>query len=71
MLRSLATREALFGEDYNARTRVHEYGGGHAAAFNGTVYFSNLQDDRIYQVRQGQEPKPVTPGERHSNDSLV
>jgi hypothetical protein len=27
--------------DFNARTRVHEYGGGDYAVADGTVYFSN------------------------------
>src|ERR1700751_2538173 len=36
---------------YNARTRVHEYGGGSWTRHNGTGYFSNLADGRLY--RQG------------------
>src|ERR1700756_3182458 len=36
---------------YNARTRVHEYGGGSWTVHNGTVYFSKLADGRLY--RQG------------------
>jgi hypothetical protein len=31
---------------YNARTRVHEYGGGSWTVQNGTVYFSNFTDGR-------------------------
>ena len=43
---------------YNARTRVHEYGGGSWTVRNGTVYFSNFADGRLYrQVLDGSEPR--------------
>jgi dipeptidyl aminopeptidase/acylaminoacyl peptidase len=45
----------------NARTRVHEYGGGDYAALNGTVVFSNFTDQRLYLQRLRSEPKPLTP----------
>src|SRR5215212_182785 len=32
----------------NARTRVHEYGGGDYLVEDGTVYFSNFADQRLY-----------------------
>ena len=37
-------------QPFNARTRVHEYGGGDYLAANGTVYFSNFADQRLYKV---------------------
>jgi WD40-like Beta Propeller Repeat len=47
---------------YNARTRVHEYGGGSWTVRNGTVYFSNLADGRLYrQVPGASEPQALTP----------
>jgi hypothetical protein len=47
---------------YNARTRVHEYGGGSWTVHNGTVYFSNFADGHLYrQVPGGSEPRPLTP----------
>lgn len=46
---------------YNARTRVHEYGGGDYAVSDGTIYFSNFQDQRLYRYAAGSEPQPLTP----------
>jgi len=46
---------------FNARTRVHEYGGGDYAVLNGRVIFSNFTDQRLYLQELGTEPKPLTP----------
>jgi dipeptidyl aminopeptidase/acylaminoacyl peptidase len=46
---------------FNARTRVHEYGGGPYLVVDGAVYFSNFKDQRLYRQDPGQEPRPVTP----------
>jgi dipeptidyl aminopeptidase/acylaminoacyl peptidase len=47
---------------YNARTRVHEYGGGSWTVRDGTVYFSNFADGRLYrQAPDTSEPQPLTP----------
>ncbi|HUK42376.1 MAG TPA: S9 family peptidase [Candidatus Acidoferrales bacterium] len=46
---------------FNARTRVHEYGGGDYVVHDGTVYFSNFADQRIYRIRRGENPLPFTP----------
>jgi dipeptidyl aminopeptidase/acylaminoacyl peptidase len=45
---------------YNVRNRVHEYGGGSFVADNGTVYFSNFDDQRLYRQKPGGEPQPMT-----------
>ncbi len=46
---------------FNARTRVHEYGGGDYTVADGTVYFSNFDDQRLYVQEQGSEPRALTP----------
>ena len=46
---------------FNARTRVHEYGGGDFAVTDGTVYFSNFEDQRLYRQAPGSDPRPLTP----------
>ncbi len=45
----------------NARTRVHEYGGGACAVHRGVVYFSNFADQRLYRQDPGAAPRPITP----------
>src|SRR6266850_1156228 len=47
--------------EFNARTRVHEYGGGDYAVSDGTLIFSNFTDQRLYRQEHGSEPKPLTP----------
>ncbi len=46
---------------FSARTRVHEYGGGCYLVHNGTVYFSNYTDQRLYRQDPGSDPRPLTP----------
>ena len=46
---------------WNARTRVHEYGGGAILADGRTLFFSNFADGRVYAQTPGQEPTPLTP----------
>jgi dipeptidyl aminopeptidase/acylaminoacyl peptidase len=46
---------------FNARTRVHEYGGGDYTVYQGTVYFANFADQRLYRQRPGEAPEPITP----------
>jgi len=57
---------------FNARTRVHEYGGGHFAVKDGTLYFTNYKDQRLYRQERGGAPQPITPDTdiRHA-DMLV
>ncbi len=46
---------------FNARTRVHEYGGGQFVVADGVVYFSNFADQRLYRIDLGGSPQPLTP----------
>jgi dipeptidyl aminopeptidase/acylaminoacyl peptidase len=46
--------------EFNARTRVHEYGGGDYAVLNGRVIFSNFTDQQLYLQELGTAPKPLT-----------
>jgi dipeptidyl aminopeptidase/acylaminoacyl peptidase len=56
--------EELTPAPFNVRTRVHEYGGGAALAADGTVWFSNFADNRIYRIDpEGGAPQPVSADE--------
>jgi dienelactone hydrolase len=49
---------------FNARTRVHEYGGGDFAVAGGVLYSANFSDQRLYRVdtaTPGAAPEPITP----------
>ncbi len=68
--RNVVVRRAAPGEttdltpsSFNARTRVHEYGGGAYVIEAGQVYFSNFADQRLYRQDPGTEPRPLTPPE--------
>jgi dipeptidyl aminopeptidase/acylaminoacyl peptidase len=46
---------------FNARTRVHEYGGGSFVVSEGTVFFSNFTDQRLYRQDIHAQPRAITP----------
>jgi dipeptidyl aminopeptidase/acylaminoacyl peptidase len=47
---------------YNARTRVHEYGGASWTVADGIVYFSNFADGRLFSMKDGaSRPRALTP----------
>jgi len=54
----------------NARSRVHEYGGGAVCVADGTVYFSNDKDQRLYRQTRSSEPTPFTPAPAGSDSQL-
>lgn len=45
---------------FSVRTRVHEYGGGAYLVSAGTVWFSNLSDQRLWRISPGAEPEALT-----------
>jgi dipeptidyl aminopeptidase/acylaminoacyl peptidase len=56
------TTTDLLPPPWNARTRVHEYGGGAWTVDRGTVWFTHYADQRLYRVDPGSsEPVAVTP----------
>jgi dipeptidyl aminopeptidase/acylaminoacyl peptidase len=68
------TTTDLLPPPWNARTRVHEYGGGAWAVAGGNVWFTDLADQRLYLLAAGSsEPVAVTPepelpaGVRHAD----
>ncbi|WP_415975832.1 prolyl oligopeptidase family serine peptidase [Rhodococcus sp. 077-4] len=47
---------------FNARTRVHEYGGGAwTATADGDLVFAEFSDQRVYRLTPGGAPVPLTP----------
>lgn len=55
------TTTDLVPEGFNARTQVHEYGGGASFFYGPTLFFSNWTDQRIYRADPGGPPVPITP----------
>jgi dipeptidyl aminopeptidase/acylaminoacyl peptidase len=51
---------------FNARTRVHEYGGGAVCIGGGAVLASSFDDGRVYRL-EGGKAAPVTPPPREPN----
>jgi len=46
--------------DFDVGTRVHEYGGGSYAVYEGQVFFSNFDNMRIYKQQNSSGAEPVT-----------
>lgn len=56
------TVETVLPAPWNARSRVHEYGGGAwAVSDEGTLFFVDKSDQRVRRLRPGGEPEPLTP----------
>ena len=65
--RKVIVRRAANGEitdvtpvGFNARTRVHEYGGGDYAVAGRNIVFSNFTDQRLYLQAVDAQPRPLT-----------
>ncbi len=52
--------EDVTPRDFNARSRVHEYGGGSFAVHDGVVVACRFDDQRVYRL-DGNRPEPITP----------
>ena len=55
----------------NVRTRVHEYGGAPFVVVGDTSYYSQLSDQRLYALKSGGTPTPVTPAGYRYADCIV
>jgi dipeptidyl aminopeptidase/acylaminoacyl peptidase len=62
----------IIPSEFNARTRVHEYGGGAFVVADGTVYFTSFADQRFYRQEPDGKLRPITPKEdvRHA-DAII
>jgi dipeptidyl aminopeptidase/acylaminoacyl peptidase len=67
----------LLGQDYNARTAVHEYGGGAWWTSDGVVWFANWADQRLYRRDPSGACAALTPppaverGDRYADGDLT
>ncbi|MEE9205557.1 MAG: prolyl oligopeptidase family serine peptidase [Acidimicrobiia bacterium] len=48
-------------DNFNARTRVHEYGGGAYVVADGAVFASKFDDQRLYRIDPEGEPITIVP----------
>ncbi len=71
------TAADLLPDGFNARTAVHEYGGGAWWVRDGVVWFSHWDDQRLYRMAPGGAPEPLTPepatprGDRYADGDLA
>jgi dipeptidyl aminopeptidase/acylaminoacyl peptidase len=65
------TTTDVLPDGFAARTRVHEYGGGAWTVHEGTLYFTNWQDQRLYRLDDGGDPQPLTPGGRYADPRMA
>lgn len=60
-IQALGEARELTPAGFNARTRVHEYGGGAFLVAEGEIVFSNFADQRLYRQSWNSDPVPLTP----------
>jgi dipeptidyl aminopeptidase/acylaminoacyl peptidase len=58
--RADGTIEDVLPAPFNARSRVHEYGGGAVTIAGDAVFFVNFADQIIHRVKLGEAPVPLT-----------
>src|ERR1700742_1430918 len=58
-------------EAANVRTRVHEYGGAPFIVDGSTVYYSQYGDQRLYALKDGGQPAPLTPAKYRYADCVA
>jgi dipeptidyl aminopeptidase/acylaminoacyl peptidase len=65
-------RRILTAAPFNARSRVHEYGGGAYAAAGDTIWFSNHADNLVLAITGDAEPVALTSDsrQRHADFEL-
>ena len=76
--RSVIVKRSASGETvdinpppFNARTRVHEYGGGDYVVHQGIVYFSNFTDQQIYRAQDNQIEAITAPASVRYADAVM
>jgi acetyl esterase/lipase len=52
--------EEILPAPFNARSRVHEYGGTSYAVYGNVIWFSHFDDQRLYRIIPGSDPQPIT-----------
>jgi acetyl esterase/lipase len=52
--------EEILPAPFNARSRVHEYGGTSYAVYGNVIWFSHFDDQRLYRIIPGSYPQPIT-----------
>src|SRR5665213_2310423 len=63
-----AARGDVLPAPWNARTRVHEYGGRCWLPVADGFVFTEWADQRVYRIDQlGAEPRPLTPAPPHAS----
>nr|WP_026059692.1 prolyl oligopeptidase family serine peptidase [Microbacterium yannicii] len=56
------TVEDVIAAPWNARSRVHEYGGGSwTTSDDGVLFFVEKTDQRVWRLAPGELPRPITP----------
>lgn len=56
--------QTLLPAPWDARSRVHEYGGGAwATTDDGVLLFVEKTDQRVWSLRPGDDPRPLTPAQ--------